>query len=581
MKLSDYIADFLSKQTQHIFVGNGGCVIHILDSIESNPGLKNIPCENEQGSAIAAEAYSRVSGKLGVAIATSGPGMINLMQGIACAYYDSIPTFYISGAPPTNHLKGDQKARQIGFQEMDVVGIVRPITKYAVLLKDPKRVRYELEKLVYMAYEGRPGPVLLDLPDDLQRAEVNPIELEPYIPETQEPANALAEQIEEMLGLIRNAVRPVVIVGGGVKIGHAETEVNKFINKTGIPFATTWSTIDMFLDDNPNLIGNFGISANRAGNFAVQNSDLIICFGSKLDTHQTGSNPAKFALKAKKIVIDIDQAELNKKNGLLIDLKVNCDLKTFLNRINDKQITAKNLTPWREKIREWRHKYPVCCPEYYEQEDCVNPYVFMNELSKETRNGDIVITDAGATLTWTMQAYKIRTHQMLFSAFNHSPMGYALPASIGAQFAAPDKQVLCIIGDGGLQMNIQELETVVYNKLPIKIFLINNGGYGIIKQTQDTWMNSRYVATDPSSGLGFPDCQKIARAYGIETAEINDHRELNRAIRDVLEYKGPILCDVKVRHGQQILPKLVFGRPIEDMAPLLPREEFEANMNLN
>ena len=578
MKLSDYIADFLSKKTNHVFVGHGGCVIHILDSIESNPGLKNIPCENEQGAAIAAEAYSRVSGNLGVAVATSGPGMINLMQGIACAYFDSIPALYISGAPPTNHLKGDQKARQIGFQEMDVVDIVRPITKYAVLLKDSKRIRYELEKLIHMAYEGRPGPVLLDLPDDLQRAEVNPSEMEPFIPETQEPTSVSAEQAEEMLGLIRNALRPVVVVGGGVKIGHAEAEVNRFINSTGIPFATTWSTIDMFLDDNPNLIGNFGISANRTGNFAVQNADLIICFGSKLDTHQTGSNPARFAPKAKKIVVDIDKTELDKKNGLFIDLKVNCDLNVFLKTVNDKKITTKDLTLWKNRIQEWREKYPVCCPEYLEQRENVNPYVFMNELSKETKSGDIVITDAGATLTWTMQAYRIRTPQMLFSAFNHSPMGYSLPASIGAQFAAPDKQVLCIIGDGGLQMNIQELETIAYNRLPIKIFLINNGGYGIIRQTQDTWMNSRYVAVDPSSGLGFPDCQKIAKAYGIETQEIVDHKDLNKAIRNVLEYKGPILCDVKVKHDQQILPKLVFGRPIEDMAPLLSREEFEANM---
>lgn len=578
MKLSDYIAEFLSKQTHHIFVGHGGCVIHILDSIESNPGLKNIPCENEQGASIAAEAYSRVSGKLGVAIATSGPGMINLMQGIACAYFDSIPALYISGASPTNHLKGEQKVRQIGFQEMDVVSIISPITKYAVLLKDPKRIRYELEKLIYMAHEGRPGPVLLDLPDDLQRAEVNPVELEPFVPESQERANILAEQVEEMLSLLKKADRPVIIVGGGAKIGDAEAEVNKFINKTSIPFATTWSTIDMFLDDNPNLIGNFGISANRAGNFAVQNSDLIISFGSKLDTHQTGSKPASFALKAKKIVIDIDEAELNKKNGLHIDLRVNCDLKEFLKIINDKQVNTKDLTLWKNRIQVWRQKYPVCCPEYYDQEDNVNPYVFMNELSKETKKGDIVITDAGATLTWTMQAYRIRTPQLLFSAFNHSPMGYSLPASIGAQLAAPDRQVLCIIGDGGLQMNIQELETIVYNKLPVKIFLINNGGYGIIKQTQDTWMNSRYVAADPASGLGIPDCQKIAKAYGIKTAEIADQKELNKAIRNVLEYNGPILCDIKVRHNQQILPKLVFGRPIEDMAPLLPREEFEANM---
>jgi acetolactate synthase-1/2/3 large subunit len=282
MKLSDYIAVFLARHTEHIFVGNGGCVIHILDSIENTLGLKNIPCENEQGAAIAAEAYSRVAGKLGVALATSGPGMINLMQGIACAYFDSIPTLYISGAPPTHHLKGDQKARQIGFQEMDVVGIVTPITKYAVLLKDPKRVRYELEKLVYMATEGRPGPVLLDLPDDLQRADINPEELESFIPENPVLVDETEEKIDEMLNLIKKANRAVIVVGGGVKIGRVEEEVNKFIQKSGIPFLTTWSTIDMFLDDDINLIGNFGISANRAGNFAVQNSDLIICFGSRL-----------------------------------------------------------------------------------------------------------------------------------------------------------------------------------------------------------------------------------------------------------------------------------------------------------
>jgi len=577
MKLSDYIAVFLARHTKHVFVGNGGCIVHILDSIDKNPDIRNTPCENEQGAAIAAEAYSRVTKNIGVAIATSGPGMINLMQGIACAYYDSIPTLYISGAPPTSQLKGGQNVRQMGFQEMDVVSIVKPVTKYAVLLQDPKQVKYEVEKLIHMATEGRPGPVMLDLPDDIQRADINPDDLQAFVPETQN-YKVDTTLIDETLRLINEANRPVVLVGGGVKLGRAEGLAEEFLKKSGIPFATTWTTIDMFLDDTPNLIGNFGISANRAGNFAVQNSDLIISLASRLDTHETGSNAVNFVPKAKKIVVDIDNAELNKNNGMRIDLKVNCNVKVFLTALNSKEIKTKDLTQWKQRIHNWRETYPVCLLEYYGQDDKVNPYVFMNELSKETKEGDIIITDAGATLTWTMQAYKIRTPQMLFSAFNHSPMGYALPASIGAQYAAPGKKVLCIIGDGGMQINIQELETIAYNQLPIKIFLINNGEYGIIKQTQDTWLDSRYVASDPGSGLGFPDFQKVAKAYGIETREINNHRELNELVKNVLAYNGPILCDVKLKHGEKIIPKLEFGRPIEDLSPLLSREELKENM---
>lgn len=576
MKLSDYIAEFLAMNTGHVFLGNGGCIVHILDSIDKNQNLKGVPCENEQGAAIAAEAYSRVSKRLGVAVATSGPGMINLMQGIACAYFDSVPTLFISGESPTSQLKGKRLVRQFGFQEMDVVDIVKPLTKYAILITDPKRIRYELEKLLHTAYAGRPGPVLLDLPDDIQRVDINPVELESFIPDkrSQELDTKL---VDEAVNLIRKADRPVVVVGSGVKLGQCETLLREFLKKSGLPFATTWATIDMFLDNEPNLIGNFGVSANRAGNFAVQNSDLVISLGSRLDTHQTGSKPDSFAPKARKIVVDIDNAELNKDNGMNIDLKINCGVKMFLSVLNAKEIITGNLAPWRKRIEEWRQRYPVCLKEYYRQKAKINPYVFMNELSRETKAKDILITDAGATLTWTMQAYKIRVPQMLFSAFNHSPMGYALPASIGAQFAAPQRQVICIIGDGGMQMNIQELETVAYNRLPIKIFLINNGEYGIIKQTQDTWLSSRYVASDPRSGLGFPDFQKIAKAYGIEALELNNHKELNKIIRKILRFNGPILCDVKLKHGEKIIPKLEFGKPLEDLSPLLPRNEFKKN----
>lgn len=578
MKLTDYIAEFLTKEVGHIFVGNGGVVVHILDSMAKQPGLKVVPCENEQGAAIAAEAYARVTRNIGAAVATSGPGIINLLQGIACAYYDSIPVIYISGQVPTSQLKGKRKCRQIGFQEIDVIKIVDTLTKYAVLLTDPKRVRYELEKLIYIAKEGRPGPVLLDLPDDLQRAEINPDEIESFKPPEKKIYN-IESQITEMKELIKRASRPVVIVGSGVKLSGTEKLAESFIIKSGIPVATTWATIDMFVDDFPLLIGNFGISANRYGNFAIQKADLIISLGSRLDTHETGSRPATFAPEAKKIVIDIDPEELNKDNGMNIDLKINCDLRVFLEEIQSHIIEIRDLKQWLDRIKYWKEKYPVCLPEYYNQTNKVNPYVFFNELSKVTKDGDIVITDAGATLTWTMQGYKIRKLQLLFSAFNHSPMGYSLPASIGAQYAAPDKQVVCITGDGGMNMNIQELETIAFNKLPVKIFIMNNGEYGIIKQTQDTWLNSRHVASDCNSGLGSPDFVSIAKAYKIATEEICNHDELVDKINAVLSYnEGPLLCDVKIRSGEKIIPKLVFGRPLEDLDPFLDREELKKNL---
>jgi acetolactate synthase-1/2/3 large subunit len=504
--------------------------------------------------------------------------MINLMQGIACAYFDSIPTLFISGEPPLAHLRGKYQVRQKGFQEMDVIEIVRPLTKYAVLLNDPSRVKYELEKLIYLAFSGRPGPVLLDLPDDLQRAQIDQEKLVSFSPEPIE-YHLDQKQLKRFMDLVVQAERPVAVIGGGVKLADTIEQTRIFLDKTKIPFVTTWATIDMFLDDTPNLIGNFGISANRPGNFAVQNADLIISLASRLDTHQTGSNPAKFAPQAKKIMIDIDQHELSKHEGMPLDLKVNCDIRIFLQQLNKHALKTKDLTSWRNLTKSWKERYPICAPENYKQKDGVNPYVFMQELSRETKEQDIIITDAGATLTWTMQAYTIRKPQLLFSAFNHSPMGYALCASIGAQFAAPSRRVICIIGDGGMQMNIQELETVIFNKLPIKIFLINNSGYGIIKQTQDTWLNSRYVAADSSSGLGFPDFQKIALSYGIKAAEIVSHKELNGSMRKVLDYNGPILCDVKLKPDEKITPKLEFGRPLEDLSPFLDRAELAEIMS--
>jgi len=336
MKLSDYIANFIAKRTQHAFVGNGGSVVHILDSLDKHDDFNLIPFVNEQGASLAAEAYFRVTKKPGVAIATSGPGFVNLIQGIACAYYDSIPAVFITGQVVTKDLKKERKSRQIGFQEMEVVDSVRGYTKYAVCLTEPNDIRYELERLWWEAENGRPGPVVLDLPDDMARAEINPEDLVGFNPSNTIPKKILSDlNIDSIKKALKNAKRPLIVVGSGVKLSNQEDQAIKFIQMLNIPFVTTWSTVDMFTSSFSNLIGSFGVSSNRPGNFAVQSCDLLISLGSRLDTHMTGANASKFATKAYKIMVDIDQSEIEKENGLKIDLPININLTEFFDRISD------------------------------------------------------------------------------------------------------------------------------------------------------------------------------------------------------------------------------------------------------
>jgi len=583
MKLSDYVADFLVKKgIKYTFGITGGVIIHLFDSIDKHPEIENICTQHEQGASMAADAYSRLNNNLGVSIATSGPGAMNLITGTACSYFDSTPSLVITGQAPTSQLKGNSKSRQIGFQETDIISIFKPITKYAVMITNSKNIKYELEKAFYLATSGRPGPVLIDLPDDLQREDINPEELESFIPPIEEKnTQKLEQEINQLIQLINNSYRPILILGNGVKLAKREKRIKNIVELLGIPVALTWATIDLFPHNHLLSVRDFGVTANRTGNFAVQNADLIIAIGTRLDTHETGNDLSKFTRKAKRIVIDIDKSELEKykERNLQTDLLINTDIRDFVDVFERKisEVKKLDISDWKNKIEYWKQKYPTCLPEYYHQEP-INPYVFLDILSEEASEQEIIIPEAGCNVTWSMQGWKVKSNQNLFTSYNNSPMGYGLPAAIGASFSNSKSKIITIVGDGGLQMNIQELATVVKHKLPIKIFVMNNDGYGMIKQTQETWLDNRYAGSSFESGLPEVNIEKIAQAYGIKTISINTHQELKEKIREVLDSNEPMLCNVKINPKARIYPKLTFGKPIEDSEPLLSREDFNKEM---
>lgn len=583
MKLSDYVADFLSKQgIKHVFAVTGGAAAHLIDSLGRHKDIDYICPQHEQAGSMAADAYARVTGNLGAAVATSGPGATNMVTGICGAYYDSVPVIYITGQVATFRLRGDTGVRQMGFQETDVVEMCRPITKYAVLVLDAKRIRYELEKACHLARSGRPGPVLVDIPDNLQREQVEHDAMEGFVPEPdREPLKPSKVQLDELLALIAAARRPVFIPGWGIRLAKAEAEAMAAIDALGFPVVPTWAALDLIPEDHPLLAGSFGLHGTRYGNFTVQNADLILAVGTRLDTHETGSPLSSFARGAKRVVVDIDQAELLKfkKFGLDVQLPIRADAKQFLAALAARLASAAkpDLGEWIARVKGWKAAYPICPPENYKEKD-VNPYVFVKALSRAAKEGDVFFLDTGCAVAWTMQAFEFKKRQRMFHAFNNTPMGYGLPASIGASIALGGKEVVYVAGDGSLQMNIQELATVIRHRLPIKIFLINNHGYSMIQQTQDQWLGSRYDGSTVEGGLAFPDFVAVAKAYGFPVLTIRENAEVDEKVRQAFSVDGPVFCDVDINSSHRVIPQVVFGRPIEDPGPLLERVEFLKNM---
>jgi acetolactate synthase-1/2/3 large subunit len=585
MKLSDIVARFLVRQNiKHAFVLSGGASLHLIHSIAEAEGVDFVCPQHEQAGAMAADAYARLTGGLGCAVATSGPGMTNLITGICCSYYDSVPVLLLTGQVATFRAKGETGVRQIGFQETDTVSICRSITKYAVLIRDPYRIEYELEKAVAIARSGRPGPVLVDIPDDLQRMDVDPSSLVKYRPRrsAQGPKRNIPRRLlQGCLKAIRGARRPVLVYGWGIHIAAAEAVALELARLTGIPVAMTWAGLDLMPGDDPLAIGGFGTHGVRHANFAVQNADLVISVGSRLDTKATGSPPSTFAREAALIMVDVDEAEIAKfkRLGRKVDLGICADAGVFLRALVEEArgLAFPDFSEWVEKIGDWRARYPPCLPEFAEQTK-VNPYWLIKRLSSMLREGEVIFSDTGCAVAWMMQAFEFKSGQRFIHAFNNTPMGYGLPGSIGASFAKPGQRIVLVTGDGSLQFSIYELATVIRHSLPIKILLLNNRGHAMVRQTQDMWLDGHHYATSIEGGLAFPDFAAVARAYGFRTDTLTLTADVDSKLAAALDGDGPVLLNIEIDPDHGVVPQVKFGRPNEDADPLLDRAEFLRNM---
>ena len=590
-QVNNFVLDFLVKQgVKKVFLITGGAISFLADAFHGRKDISYVSCGHEQAAAMMAEAYSRLGPGYAACMVTSGPGATNLITGMGCAHFDSIPALYITGQVNTYEQRGfdpgTKDVRQVGFQETQVIEMMKPITKYAVMLKKEESIRYELEKATYIAKSGRPGPVLIDIPMNFQRAPIKKSKLKSFpIPKKlpyKDVKDKLKKKVTKAWQILVKSKRPVILSGGGVRLAGGIKEIHQLAKLTGFPVITSWSGFDSFAWDHPQLIGSHGVYGSRAANFTVQNSDSLLSVGSRLDTRQTGGRPSMYARESDLIMVDIDQAELDKRRGLTPKLSINTDARAFLKEMIKQYPSFKKQLPdvksWLEQALVWKDKYPVVKKEYYKRTDFVDPYVFGEVLSHELDKNAIVIPDEGGHLTWIMQSFKLKQGQRLFSAFGNSPMGYAFPAAIGASIAMNNKEIICIDGDGGFQFNLQEMQTLAFLKLPIKIFILNNDGYGIIRQFQEAYLEKHLIAVNPKTGVTNPDYMKLGKVFGFATARVHKHKELKKKIKWALKEKGPTIVEIMMDPKQQIMPKLAFGKPIEDQWPLLPRKELAENM---
>lgn len=592
MKLSDYVMDFVARQgVKDVFLLTGGGAMHLNDSLGSCKGLRYICNLHEQACAIAGEAYAKYDMRLGVVMVTVGPGATNTITGVAGAWLDSSPMLFLAGQVKRADLKGDTGVRNRGVQELDAVTIVKSITKYAATVTEPSTIRYHLEKAVHLAMHGRPGPVWIDIPLDVQASQVDPETLEGF---TAEPTsgirsvNDLKAKVAEVIRSLNASERPFLLFGNGVRIAKAQAEMRQAIEALELPFGLTWPAMDFVPDDHPLLVGRPGSMAPRGANFALQNSDFLLTVGARMDLVLTAFAPERLARAARKAMVDIDPGEIGKMSRFL-DVPVCADAGDFLREllVQLHSVQRSDRGPWMRRCAEWKTKYPLVLPQHRERDEPVSMFYFTEVLCDELDEGDLIVPgSSGNAIETVLLAFKTKKNQRIFITTALGPMGFGLPASIGGCLAHGSRRTVCVDGDGGIQMNVQEFETLARLQLPIKLFVINNNGYGSIIASQKTYFN-RLVGADPGSGLTLPDITKVAAAYGLPTRRIANQRHLRAEIREILDAPGPMVCDVIVVPDEPRLPRVssaqkpdgtMVSKPLEDMFPFLGREEFLANM---
>ena len=604
VRLADYVAEFMTEHgITDCFMVTGGGAMHLNDALGHKQGLHCTYNHHEQACAIAAEAYARVNNKIAAVCVTTGPGGTNAITGVVGGWLDSIPMLVISGqvrydttARYMSQYTDGLQLRAVGDQEFDITKSVGCMCKYATMIEKPEQIRYALEKAYHLAMTGRKGPSWIDIPVNYQGTYIETEELVGYNPTEDSinmPLPVNIELIDEVINKIKQARRPVLYAGNGIRLSGGYDAFRKAVDKLNIPVVTCWDSIDAIEDENPLYTGRGGIMGDRAGNFAVQNADLILAVGNRLSIRQVGYNWKSWAREAYVIMVDIDPAEL-KKTTLHVELPICADAKNFFETMNErtKKDEGKifNREEWLQACKNWKEKYPVTLAKHWEEDGkYANVYAFVKYLSSNLPNGNMTVVSNGSACVVGSHNYVIKKDARFLINSAIASMGYGLPAAIGACIATGRKTTICLEGDGSIMMNLQELQTILTNRLPIKIFLINNNGYHSIRQTQNNlFVNHSKVGIGPESGdLSFPDFKRIAEAFGYPYYEAHSNREMKTAVENTLSTEGAVFCEIFVSSTQNFEPKSATKRledgtlvspPLEDLAPFLPREEVMANL---